>query len=149
MNHTITRHGKTVEVPSLIHGNIQNVFNYIVDFMMNQNSVSRNDVINVFRGSNETCCAVGCVIDDEMAIMCDKYGKGTSSLFDILEDHNEHTFHQYEIEVLCALQRCHDNFREGIETQSFSDCFISRVKSDSFLYPYWENYQRAKNLGAN
>lgn len=83
----------------------------------------------VYRGNNGTKCAVGHCIDDETAKKWDTFSDSSiQQVFQIDEEGFMKIFDESQIELLAALQYCHDCFLDVCISGSGEESFENHMK---------------------
>jgi hypothetical protein len=82
----------------------QEIFEYVVTFLNKQGEISEKDDCCAYRGSNNTKCAIGCILDDKYY---DPLMEGLC-LYDLIRKFKLPKFIKDNYEFLFELQDIHD-----------------------------------------
>ena len=108
---------------------------YAIGKVVEQGKVSVNEHGScVYRGESNTCCAVGWLIsDDEYTTVLEGLGAFEELVYDTVATSLNISIFNDEVDVLDALQDCHDD----VKYDDFSE-FLKSVKT--FLPKYYDMY---------
>lgn len=139
---TIKRFGKEVEVPILDMDNLKDIFLYIYHFMIEQNHKSTLQVSEFnrrckYRGDNNSCCAIGCIIDDSIAEDFDLRETENTAVCIVAQLFGENSPHYHPLaDLLKELQNIHDEtYYTG---ENFAQHFDRKCRESINLFQYME-----------
>jgi hypothetical protein len=118
----------------------QQIFDYVLQFLWDQNALSKSGSACLYLGPNNTRCAVGCLMTTEEAEWADTIKSNWSpdlgvSVNALVENFGAplRPFFKKNASLLLILQRIHDNIIEGL---SFRAELTHRFRSSFNAYQH-------------